>query len=157
MAQKQQPGKKFKYGLNPVLKVRAIKEKKEQEKFAEKKRSYMTEKEKEEAIELNKKSKEEELRGVFAKGPISNFAKVLQRRGHLDVLKDDLDKQIEKVIESSKVLEEQRARLVIAMKDKKVMEKHRERKVDEYKKMMQQMETKFLDEIATERFKRDEG
>ncbi len=152
---KPKPGKKFKYGLESVLKVRAIKEKKEQEKFADKKREYLTEKEREEEIEKNKKTKEGELRGVFKKGAISDFAKVLRRKAHLEVLKDDLDKQIEKVIEASKLLEEQRAYLIEAMKDKKVMEKHKERKLDEYKKIMQALETKFLDEIATSRFKHE--
>lgn len=155
MAKKPTPGKKFKYDLESVLKVRAIKEKKEQEKFADKKRGYLTEKQKEEAIKREKKGKEEELRGVFRKGPISDFAKVMRRRSHLDVLKDDLDKQVERVIEASKLLEEQRARLVSAMKDKKIMEKHKERKLDEYKKLMQELELKFMDEIATERFKHD--
>ncbi|MEE8638271.1 MAG: hypothetical protein V3T21_04400 [Candidatus Margulisiibacteriota bacterium] len=157
MAKKPRPGKKFKYGLESVLKVRAIKEKKEQEKFADKKRTYLTEKEREEAIEREKKGKEEELRGVFKRGPISDFTKVLRRKAHLDVLKDDLDSQVEKVIEASKVLEEQRARLVASMKDKKIMEKHKEKKLDEYKKIMQELETKFMDEISTSRFKHEKG
>ena len=42
-------GKKFKYDLEAVLKVRGIKEKKEQEKFAEKSREYLTQKQKEDA------------------------------------------------------------------------------------------------------------
>ncbi|MFH1347816.1 MAG: flagellar FliJ family protein [Candidatus Margulisiibacteriota bacterium] len=154
---KQKPGKKFKYDLQSVLKVRAIKEIKEQEKFAEKQRGYLTEKEKEELIEENKRNKEEELRGVFKKGPISDFSKVLRRKAHLDVLKDDLDKQVEKVIEASKLLEEQRARLIASMKDKKIMEKHKEKKLKEYDKMMLDLETKFLDEIATTRFKHQDG
>ena len=129
--------------------------KKEQEKFAEKQREYLTEKEREEAIARDKKNKEEDLRNVFKRGPISDFSKVLNRKAHLEVLKDDLEKQIEKVIETSRVLEEQRAKLIVAMKDKKIMEKHRERKVEEYNKLMLQLETKFLDEIATERFKQE--
>jgi flagellar FliJ protein len=157
VAKKPRPGKKFKYDLESVLKVRAIKEKKEQEKFAEKQRGYLTEKEREEAIEREKKGKEEELRGVFKKGPISDFAKVMRRRSHLDVLKDDLDKQVERVIEASKILEEQRAHLIESMKDKKIMEKHKERKLDEFKKLMQELELKFMDEIATERFKHEKG
>lgn len=155
MAKKPKPGKRFKYDLQSVLKVRAIKEIKEQEKFAEKQRVFMTEKEKEEAIHQNKLGKEDELRGVFKKGPISDFSRVLQRKAHLDVLKDDLDKQVEMVIEASKILEEQRARLVQSMKDKKIMEKHKERKLGEYNKLMLDLETKFLDEIATTRFKRE--
>jgi flagellar FliJ protein len=155
MAKKPQPGKKFKYGLESVLKVRAIKEKKEQEKFADKKRKYLTEKEREEAIEREKKGKEEELRGVFRRGPISDFTKVLRRKAHLEVLRDDLDEQVEKVIEASKLLEEQRAQLIASMRDKKIMEKHKEKKLDEYKKIMQELELKFMDEIATERFKHE--
>ena len=157
MARKPKPGKKFKYDLESVLKVRALKEKKEQEKFADKKRKYLTEKEREEAIEREKKGKEEELRGVFKRGPISDFTKVLRRKAHLEVLKDDLDEQIEKVIESSKILEEQRAHLIASMKDKKIMEKHKEKKLDEYKKIMQELETKFMDEISTSRFKHEKG
>ena len=155
MAKKPKPGKKFKYDLSSVLKVRAIKEKKEQEKFADKKRVFMTEKEKEEMIKENKKNKEEELRGVFKKGPITDFSKVLTRKAHLQVVKDDLDKQVETVIEASSKLEEQRAKLVASMKDKKIMEIHKEKKLDEYKKLMLELETKFLDEIATERFKHE--
>ena len=147
------PGKKFKYDLDTVLKVRGIREKKEQEIFAEKRREYLKEKEREDAIEREKKGKEEELRGVFKRGPISNFEKVLRRRAHLDVLKDNLDEQVEKVIEASQLLEEQRAKLVEAVKEKKIMEKHKEKKLDEYNKLMQGLELKFMDEIATQRFK----
>ena len=152
---KQKPGKKFKYGLESVLKVRAIKEKKEQEKFADKKRKYIEEKQREEDIKQTKKAREGELREVFEKGPITDFAKVLRRKAHLDVLKDDLDEQVEKVIEASKLLETQRAHLIDAMKGKKIMEKHKEKKLDEYKKIMQDLERKFMDEIATQRFKHE--
>jgi flagellar FliJ protein len=151
---KPKPGKRFKYDLESVLKVRGIKEKKEQEKFAEKQVEYIKQKEKEETIKQEKKHKEEELRNVFKRGPITNFEKVLRRKAHLEVLKDDLDNQVEKVIEASSALEEQRAHLVASMKDKKIMEKHKEKKLDEYKKIMQDLEMKFLDEIATERFKK---
>jgi flagellar protein FliJ len=149
------PGKKFKYDLDSVLKVRGIREKREQEKFAEKNREFLEQKRKEDEIKQEKRGKEAELRDVFNRGPISNFEKVLRRKAHLEVLKDNLDDQVEKVIEASKNLEEQRARLVAAMKDKKIMEKHRERKLDEYKKVMQNLEMKFLDEIATQRFEHE--
>lgn len=155
MAKEVRPGKRFKYTLETVLKVRGIKEKKEQEKFADKKRAYLKEKEEEDKIRTKKYGEEEQLRGVFRRGPISDFAKVLRRKAHLEVLKDDLDDQVEKVIEANKLLEEQRARLLESMKDKKIIEKHRGRKLDEYKKAMQDLELKFMDEIATERFKHE--
>jgi flagellar FliJ protein len=149
------PGKKFKYDLEAVLKVRGIREKKEQEKFAEKKREWLKEKEKEEALAKEKKIREDELRRIFHRGPISDFEKILRRRAHLEVLKDDLDEQVERVIEASRLLEEQRARLIEAMKEKKIIEKHKEKKFEEYKKIMQELELKFMDEIATQRFKHE--
>jgi flagellar FliJ protein len=157
MAKETSAGKKFNYDLEPVLKVRSIKEKKEQEKFAHKQKKLMEEKNKEETIKTNKSNKEDDLRKVFKRGPITDFSRVLQRKAHLEVLRDDLDKQVDKVIEASKQLEEQRAKLITSMKDKKIIEKHKEKKLDEYKMVMQQLETKFLDEIATERFRHEDS
>lgn len=155
MPKEIKPGKKFKYPLESVLKVRGIKEKKEQEKFAEKKRTYLEEKKKEEEIEEARKERSKELRKIIRRGPISDFAKVLRRKAHLGKLKVDLDGQIEKVIDASQHLEEQRAKLIESMKDKKIIEKHKERRFEDYKKVMQQLEMKFMDEIATERFKHE--
>jgi len=153
MAKEVKAGKKFKYSLETVLKVRGIREKKEQEKFAEKKRSYLTEKEREELLKDKKRGEEQEIRETFKKpGPISDFEKVMRRHAHLGVLKGEIEKQVEKVIEASRILEDQREKLLKSMKDKKIIEKNKEHKFDEYTKVMQDLEMKFLDEIATERF-----
>jgi flagellar FliJ protein len=154
MAKKPKPGK-FKYGLHAVLKVRGIKEKQEQEKFAEKQRDYLKEKKKEDELEDEKHTRKSELKGIMGGGPIKDFAAVLRRRAHLGKLKEDLDKQIEQVIEASGKLEKQRTHLIEAMKDKKLIEKHKEHKFEEYQKVMQDMEIKFLDEIATTRFRHE--
>lgn len=152
MPREQKPGK-FKYGLETVLRVRGIKERKERERFAEKQREYLTEKEKEEQLEEEKKEKEGELKHIIKKGPISQFEKVLRRHAHLGVLRKDIDEQIEKVIDASKRLESQRSKLIESMKDRKIIEKNREHRVEEYDQMMKDLEIKFLDEIATQRFK----
>ena len=154
MARKVKAGK-FKYGLETVLKVRGIREKKEQEKFAEKNREYLTEKEREDALKNEKKNQEEILRTTFKKGPISDFGKVMRRQSHLGVLKEDIEKQVEKVIAASKKLEKQRELLVTAMKDKKIMEKDKDNTRKKHTKLMQDLELKFLDEIATQRFHRE--
>ncbi|HTY12835.1 MAG TPA: flagellar FliJ family protein [Candidatus Omnitrophota bacterium] len=151
MAKEVKAGKKFKYGLETVLKVRGIRERKEQEKFAVKKREYLTEKEKEEELKDKKKGEEQEIREAF-KGPVSDFEKVLRRHSHLGVLKGEIENQVEKVIESSRQLEDQREQLLRSMKDKKIIEKDKEKKLQQYGKAMQDAEIKFLDEIATERF-----
>lgn len=156
MAKKEaKPGKKFKYGLETVLKVREIKEKKEQEKFAHKKKKFLKEKEKEKEIRTEKTGEEDVIRETYKKGPISDFEKVLRRHAHLGILKKDLDKQIERVIKSSKALEKQRENLIESMKDKKIIEKDKEKKLKGYKKLMQSLEIKFLDEIATQRYEHE--
>lgn len=147
----QKAGKRFQYGLETVLKVRGIHEKQEQEKFANKKRAYLTEKEKEEALKQQKKGEEEEIRQAFS-GKVSDFQKVLIRHSHLGVLKGEIDTQVEKVIESSRQLEDQRENLLKSVKDKKIIEKDKERKFEQYTKAVQDAEIKFLDEIATQRF-----
>ena len=151
MARQVKAGK-FKYNLETVLKVRKIREKKEQEKFADKKRVYNTEKEKEEVLRDEQHHRHDELRNMMGSGPIKDFADVLRRKGHLDVLKEDLEKQIDKVIEASKLLEDQRQMLIESMKKKQIMEKDKDNKLVEYKALMQNIEMKFLDEIATQRF-----
>jgi len=154
MSKKVKAGR-FKYDLETVLKVRDIKEHKEKERFAEKQREYIKEKEEEDRIESEREDRRDELRGFMGKGPISDFAKILRRKAHLTKLKEDLDKQVEKVVEASEKLEQQRSKLIDSMKDKKIIEKHKEHKLDEYKKLMQDLEIKFLDEIATERFRHE--
>ena len=154
MAKKPSAGR-FKYNLETVLKVRGIRETKEKEKFAEKQREYLTEKEKEELIEAAKQNRTEELKGIMKRGPISDFSKILRRKAHLGKLKEDLDQQVEKVIDASARLEDQRTKLIESMKDRKLIEKHKEHRFEDYKKLMQDLEIKFLDEIATERFRHE--
>lgn len=153
MAREQKPGR-FKYDLETVLKVRGIKERKERERFADKQREYLLEKQKEEQLEEEKKEKEGELKHIIKKGPISEFEKVMRRHAHLGVLRKDIDDQIEKVIDSSKKLEDQRVKLIESMKDRKIIEKNKEHRFKEYEEMMKDLEIKFLDEVATQRFKR---
>jgi flagellar FliJ protein len=156
MSKKPEPGKKFKYGLDTVLKVRAIREKQEQERFGERKRELLTEQEREEIIKTKRIESQDELRGRLKKTEeIKDFQDVIRRQAHLEVLKKNLDQQIEKVIEATENLERQRQKLVVAMKDKKVMQKHKYRKLQEYNLEMNRLETKFLDEIGTMRFVRD--
>ncbi|MFA5097191.1 MAG: hypothetical protein WC490_01025 [Candidatus Margulisiibacteriota bacterium] len=154
MAKEVKPGKKFDYPLETVLKVKKIKEKKEQEKFAESQREYYLEKQREKEIEDEKKAKATELKGMM-KGAISSMDKIMQRKQHLNLLKEHLDAQIEKVIEASKKLEKQRGKLLIAMKDRKIIDKDKEHKLDKYNEVMKQLDIKFMDEIATLRFKRE--
>ena len=74
------------------------------------------------------------------KGAISSMDKIMQRKQHLNLLKEHLDAQIEKVIEASKKLEKQRGKLLIAMKDRKIIDKDKEHKLDKYNEVMKQLD-----------------
>ncbi len=156
MAREVKPGKKFIYSLENVLKVKRIREKKEQEKFAVKQKEFYEEKMKEQKIRDDKRSQTDEFKQIVSGGKL-DFAKVLSRRQHLNVLKEDLDNQIEKVLEASQKLNKQREKLLEAVKDRKIMDKDKENKYGQYKEIMKQIEIKFLDEIATLRFSRDKN
>lgn len=157
MAREIKPGKKFKYSLENVLKVKEIREKREQEKFAQRQKEYYEEKMKEKQIQDEKKYQSEEFKKLVSKGVIQDFGNVLARRQHLIILKEALDQQIEKVIEASQRLEKQREKLLEAMKERKIIEKDKENKKKQYDEVMKQYEIKFLDEIATLRFSREKG
>jgi len=154
MVKKLSPGK-FEYPLETVLKVRGIRERKEQEQFADKKREYLDEKNKEETIEQKKKKSATELQNLLGGGKINDFERVVRRRIHFGLVKEELDKQIEKVIEASSNLEGQRQKLMDAMKNRKIIEKDKEHKLEEYSEMMKQLEIKFMDDIATARHQMD--
>lgn len=126
----------------------------EQEKFAERQKEYLIEKQKEDQITEHRTTRTKELRKILSRGPISDFDKVMRRRVHLNILKEELDKQVEKVVEASEKVEEQRENVTKALKDRKILEKNKERKFKEYTQIMNQLETQFLDEIATTRFQR---
>lgn len=152
---KVKPGRTFKYPLESLLKVREIKEQKEQEKFAQRKKEYLLEKQKEDEISNKKRNKTDELRNIMKKGVIKDFFRVLARRAHLGLLKEELDKQVDKVIDASSKLEDQRDKLMDSMKNRKIIEKDKEHKLSEYSEAMKQLEIKFMDEISSLRFKRE--
>lgn len=154
MAREVKAGKKFIYGLETVLKVRNIREKREKEKFVTRQKEYYDEKMKEQQIENEKRTQAETLKDMVKKGEISSFPKVLARREHLNILKDQLDMQIEKVVEASQNLEQQREKLLESMKERQIIERDKDNKRKIYNELMKKLEIGFLDEIATLRFGR---
>ena len=150
MAKQQRPGR-FKYGLETVLKVRGIKEKKEQETFSERQREYLTEKEKKEKIEAEKRQRSNELRDLMKQGPAS-VDRIIRRSAHLKKVAEDLETQAQKTVEANEKLDQQRTKLIGAMKDRKIIEKDKDKKHEGYKDMMKKMEMQFIDELASLRF-----
>lgn len=149
MAWKPEKSKRFKYNLASVLKFRNIREEQEREKFNEAERKHAEEERKEKELKDQQAAEYAELKERMGRGHTLNFDQIQMRRGHLDTLK-------EKVVEQEKATEEaedhkleKHKDLVKAVKDRKILDKDKEKKKDLWKKLMIKEENKFLDEIAS--------
>ncbi len=148
---KAKKSKRFEYNLRTVLKVRNIFERIEKEKFAEAQRKYLEELKKEEEMHEYELQQQRQLRNKLT-GQIEDFASVLHRQHFLKKYKQDVIAQEGKTKEADQRKEEQRERLIKAIKDRKIIDKDKEHKKEAWVKMMNREETKFLDDISTTRF-----
>jgi flagellar FliJ protein len=151
---KPKKSKQFEYNLHTVLKVRNIFERVEKEKFAETQKEYLKQLQKEEEMKNYEKQQQLQLRERLT-GKIEDFASVLHRHEYLKKYKGDVIKQEEKTKEADQKKEEQRERLIKAVKDRKILDKDKEHKKTAWTKMMNREETKFLDDISTAHFNRE--
>lgn len=150
---KPEKSKKFKYKLNTLLKVREIKEKQEKDKLVELEQKLIEEIKKEEELKLLEKIKYDELRNMMSSGKTLPDTGIIQiRKRHIEVLKEKVLAQHEKVVAAEKERDFQREKLIQAIKEKKVIEKDKEKTKKAWIKLMNKEEAKFLDDIAGIRF-----
>lgn len=151
---KAKKSKRFEYNLRTVLKVRNIFERIEKEKFAEAQRKYLEELKKEEEMHEYERQQQVQLRNKLT-GQIDDFASVMHRHAFLKKYKQDVVVQENKTKEADQRKEEQRERLIKAIKDRKIIDKDKEHKREAWQKLMNREETKFLDDISTTRYFRN--
>lgn len=150
---KPEKSKKFKYKLNTLLRVREIKEKQEKDKLVELEQKLIEEIKKEEELKLLEKIKYDELRNMMSSGKTLPDTGIIQiRKRHIEVLKEKVLAQHEKVVAAEKERDFQREKLIQAIKEKKVIEKDKEKTKKAWIKLMNKEEAKFLDDIAGIRF-----
>jgi flagellar protein FliJ len=148
MVKKPEKSKRFKYNLASVLKFRNIREEQEREKFNQAKRAYEEEQRKEEELKAFQAAKYAELKSKMSGGHTLNFDQIQMGRGHLDVVKEQVVQQ-EKVREDAEIEKDKKHEdLVSAVKDRKILDKDKEKKNVMWKDLMKKEENKFLDEIA---------
>lgn len=138
----------YNFSMERVLEWREDLERDSMEKFAAK----QNELQKEKSVLMGIKSEYENLK----KGA-TEFNKTSDIRNmHLykQVLLDKMDEQNLVVNEKSKELEERRVELVDAQKDRKIMEKLKEKDYMNYQNEVRAFEQKQLDEMAVLKFKR---
>jgi len=150
---KPKKSKRFLYNLQTLLKVKDIRERQEQDKFNEATKQLLEEEKKEKEIKEYQAQKYEELRDLMS-GQIPNLQTITNRQFHLETLKTKVEEQIQKRIQAEEAKEAQRQILVQASREKKVIEKDKEKKKISWKKLMDKEDSKFLDDISSIRFDR---
>ena len=152
MAKTPKKGKRFRYNLEKVLKFRHTKETLEQEQFNKDMQAYETEEEKERKIKNFQQEKYQELAAGLGAGQAIDFHQVKLRKVHLEIVKQDVEKQEIATKEAEETKEKQREVLIEAKKDKQILEKDQEKKKDRWLLYMRREEDKDLNEMATQRY-----
>jgi flagellar FliJ protein len=136
---------KFKFKLEPVLKYRNILEKKEAKEFAKLHKKYDEECGKLDLINTNYKNTQKELEVKKRAG--IDIKELKTYYTYLNSLNLDIKAQQLKVKEAEAKKEEQRKKLVNAQKDKKVIDKLKDNKYNEFKEEERKDEIKTIDDI----------
>ena len=146
---KAEKSKRFKYSLETLLKVRTIREKQAQERFQKAEIEY-----KKELLELERQKKfqtekYEELRDIMSgKTPLTDVQMVVLRKAHLDTLKEKVIQQEEKTKAAEEKKEKMRLELITTVRNRKIIEKDKQKTRDSWRKIMNKEDNKFLDDIA---------
>lgn len=92
---------------------------------------------------------EEKQQGVL------DVLELLFYSGFIARLNDDIDRQREKLKQLAKQIEQKREEVISASKERRIMEKLREKKYGEFMKEESRREQKFLDEIGNNAYVRN--
>lgn len=137
--------KKFKYQLERVLDFRTRKVDTLQAELALAIRDRDTEVAMLNALNEKRGKAQKSLEGYLARGEV---AEVQATNTFLENLANKLEAQERVVSKMNETVEEIRKKLVVASKEKKIMEKHKEKKHEEWKVEQGKIEAKKLDEMA---------
>ncbi len=138
--------KRYKFSLEQVLKVRKIREKEKQKELAEAFQQLNLEMEKLEKL----KAEEMEANALIQLLKEQHQSSVLLNTVYRNIEGKLILKQlqVENIQKAQKVVNEKVIQAISAQKDKKILEKLDEKQYENYLKLAEAEEQKFLDEVA---------
>ncbi|MGV3525755.1 MAG: flagellar export protein FliJ [Candidatus Sericytochromatia bacterium] len=145
-------GKKFQYRLEKVLDFRTRKVEQLQAELALAIRDRDTEVAMLNALSEKRQKAQKSLEGYLARGEV---AEVQQTNTFLENMAKKIESQTKVVSKMNENVELIRKKLVVASKEKKIMEKHKEKKHEEWKVEQGKIEAKQLDEMAGTIFRKN--
>lgn len=145
------PGKKFVYSMQKILDMRIRKEDQLKAELAAAIRTRDLEVAALNTLVEKRTKGQKSLEGYLSRGEV---AEVQNTNLFLQNLTGKIDNQNRIVSKSNLKVEEVRKKLTIAAKEKKIIEKHKEKKNEEWKEEYKKWENKQMDEIAGQIFNR---
>ena len=145
-------GKKFQYRLEKVLDFRTRKVEQLQAELALAIRDRDTEVAMLNALSEKRQKAQKSLEGYLARGEV---AEVQQTNTFLENMAKKIESQTKVVSKMNENVELIRKKLVVASKEKKIMEKHKEKKHEKWKIEQGKIEAKQLDEMAGTIFRKN--
>jgi flagellar FliJ protein len=139
--------KSYNFSMEKVLEWRENLEKGSMEKFA----VIQNELSQEKSILANLQREYETIKEKFLK--YKNVNELKQMQLYKQIIEDKIENQIEAINKKSEELEERRLELISAQKDRKIMEKLKEKDYLTYLDNVRATEQKELDEMAVLKFK----
>jgi len=143
---------KFQYRLEKVLDFRTRKVETLQAELALAIRDRDTEVAMLNALSEKRQKAQKSLEGYLARGDV---AEVQQTNSFLENMANKIESQSKMVAKMNENVELIRKKLVVASKEKKIMEKHKEKKHEEWKLEQAKIEAKKLDEMAGTIFRKN--
>ena len=140
--------KAYKFSMEKVLEWRTNVEKTTMEEFSILQNELLQEKQVLTSLkDQHHKSKEQDLKTF-------NVNELMQQHLYIQNIEEKIEEQSQLIFKKKDLVEEAREELVIAQKDRKIIEKLKEKDTNEYEQNIRAMEQKELDEMAVLRFNR---
>ena len=142
--------KKFKFKLQALLDHRRNKEDKKKEELGNLSRTVQDVRDFMATLKSRCSVSIVELKTLQESG--MNIEQITRYREFITALKDDTNKQMEKLSLLMKDVENRRKELVSLSKERKIMEKLRDKEFDKFKKAVLKEEKKLIDDLGISRF-----
>ena len=149
---KPKKGKKFKYSLETLLKVRDIKKKEAEQKLQKAEKALQEEEYKEQQRRDEQTAHYQYFQELLGSEDFPGIHVIQMNQQHLKTMEERVNEQIKQTKEAEKKRDEKRQDAVKATQDKKVIEKDKEKTKVLWRKMMGKIDAQFLDELSSIKF-----
>ena len=149
---KPNKGKRFVYSLQTLLKVRKIKERQQQDKFNEAEKKLQEEQLKEELIKKEQAEHLAYVHELLSSKELPQLSVIQMHQIHVKTMQEKVKAQQEEVVKSEENRDKEREELIQKTKEKRIIEIDRDKTRVAWKKMMDKLDSQFLDELASIKF-----